>query len=670
MKLLGWVQKFTVIMLLFCTPVTFATIDGRYVIATESDDVITKTLFDEVSKQLELDIVYLEYPNFDALLKGVASGESDFAANITFTEPRAEQFSFSSPTNIEYTYLFTQYQSEFIWDKAKKVAVPKNTIFVDLVKDRYPHVWVAEFEGVEQGRLWLSMGLVDGMIDAIHNLKPMLEHGYEAQLLNDQLPIKPVSIVSPKGEHLPLLDAMVKVIHQPDVQRKLRENVLAYQFQIRQDALQKQASALPPEVQHSITLVLENLYPFARYLDNGGIEGISADTVLQACSLIMIECQLQSTADDSWDDIYTAFKNGEVDAIAPLTISDARQQFVNFTHPYYFPVAVLAKRTGYKHHVYVNVSELLIERIGVVKNDFFEELLNELLPQKQLFQYSDQEAMLQALLNEEVDYIAVDRSKLNQWLLEDDKLGIEEERNIEPFHVSEIAMGFQKDEQGAQLAHLFNMAFRLIDTEQINARYDLTPDWRDTLAREKEYAAKFQMVLVLALVLSAVVAWYMFRLSLTDNLTGLYNRRAMYLLHGRGLKKQQSLCYLDVNSFKQLNDTYGHHFGDRVLQQYSKWLKQNLPGRAFRIGGDEFVVISSLSKKQMLESMKLLRQFEVQIEGAKPKTIDVSIGLYTQEKVNWSFENILRMTDRAMYKAKKEDAQQCVVVVDPQAKVA
>ncbi|WP_084887033.1 GGDEF domain-containing protein [Vibrio sp. qd031] len=670
MNKLGWVRQLAVWILLVCAPVTFAAIEGRYVVATESDDVITKTLFDEVSEQLGLDIVYLEYPNFDALLKGVASGESDFAANITFTESRAADYNFSSPTNIEYTYLFTQYQSEFNWDKATKVAAPKNTIFVELIKERYPHVWVAEFDGVEQGQLWLSMSLVDAMIDAIHNLKPMLEEGYEAQLLNDQLPIKPVSIVAPKGQHQELLDAMVKVIHQPDVQRKLRENILAYQFEIRQKALQKQSQDLSESHSAPISIVIENLYPFARYLDNGNIEGISADTVLHACDLIGVECDIVSQAGDSWDDIYTAFKQGEVDAIAPLTISDSRKEFVHFTSPHYFPVAVLAKRSGYKHQVYGNVSELLIERIGVVKNDFFEELMNELLPQKQLYQYENQDELLKALLRQEIDYIALDRSKLNQWLVEDDKLGIEEELNIEPFHVSEIAMGFQKNPYGEQLAHLFSMAFRLIDTEQINALYDLTPDWRETLAREKEYASKFQMVLWFALVLAALTAWYMFRLSLTDTLTGLYNRRAMYLLYGRGLKAKQSLCYLDVNKFKQLNDTYGHHFGDRVLQQYSRHLKMQLPGRAFRIGGDEFVVVCRIPKEPLVELITSLKKFRVEIEGAKPLEIDVSVGLYIHEHVNWSFENILRMTDRAMYTAKKESDDQCVIVHGLQTKVA
>ncbi len=670
MKWQGWARTFAcMVCALFCST-TMATISGKYIVAVESDDVITKTLFNEVSKQLEIDIVYLQYPNFDALLKGVASGESDFAANVTYTPERAEMFNFSSPTNIEYTYLFTHFQSNFNWRDASKIAAPKNTIFVDLIEQRYPDIWVAEFDGVEQAELWLSMDLVDGVVDAIHNLKPMLEAGYEADLLNDLLPIKPVSIVAPKGQHQQLLEQIVEVIHQPEVQVILRNSVLNYQRDIRQSSLRSQMALLDRDPEQPITVAIENLYPFAIYADDGTIQGISADTFFQACELLAIACELVSSADDSWDSIYNQFKAGEVDVIAPLTISQSRKDFVHFTLPHYFPVAVLAKRSGYKDLVYTNVSELLIERIGVVKNDFFEELLNDMLPQKKLHQYQNQDQMLQALLSGEVDYIALDRSKLNQWLVDDDKLGITEEQNLAPFHTSEIAVGFQKTEQGQQLAQLFSKAFHLLDTTTINAKYDLTPDWRTTLAREKEYAFKFQAALGIALLLAAVTAWYMFRLALTDNLTALYNRRAMHLFYGHGLNQYQSLCYFDLNDFKLLNDTYGHHFGDKVLQHYAKQIRQQLPGRAFRIGGDEFVVVTRLPNEALLDAIEALRSSSIEIEGAEPIPIEVSIGAFKQEQSPASLSDILRVTDRAMYQAKRDKENRCVVIKGTQDEVA
>ncbi|WP_159306818.1 substrate-binding periplasmic protein, partial [Klebsiella pneumoniae] len=87
------------------------------------------------------------------------------------------------------------------------------------------------------------------------------------------------------------------------------------------------------------------------------------------------------------------------------TVSQQRKNLAYFSESYYHPQAILVKREHYKDDVYSNVSELVAERIGVIKDDFFEELLQQMLPNKILFSYASQEEKVQALLNKEVDYI-------------------------------------------------------------------------------------------------------------------------------------------------------------------------------------------------------------------------------------------------------------------------
>lgn len=57
-------------------------------VATEADDVVTRVLFDAIAEQFALDVTYVNMPSFDAILDSVARGETDFAANITFTHER------------------------------------------------------------------------------------------------------------------------------------------------------------------------------------------------------------------------------------------------------------------------------------------------------------------------------------------------------------------------------------------------------------------------------------------------------------------------------------------------------------------------------------------------------------------------------------------------------
>ena len=104
----------------------------NYKVATEADDVVTRVLFDAVAEHFGVSIQYVNYSSFDAILDSVANGESDFAANITYTSERALKFSYSRPTNIEYTYLYGL--NDATLGEASVVGVPKDTIYAELIQ--------------------------------------------------------------------------------------------------------------------------------------------------------------------------------------------------------------------------------------------------------------------------------------------------------------------------------------------------------------------------------------------------------------------------------------------------------------------------------------------------------------------------------------------------------
>ncbi len=90
-------------------------------------------------------------------------------------------------------------------------------------------------------------------------------------------------------------------------------------------------------------------------------------------------------------------------------------------------------------------------------------------------------------------------------------------------------------------------------------------------------------------------------ISTRDPLTGAWNRRYLRQNFGkiakdvRRLEKPLHLAVLDVDDFKSLNDSHGHHFGDEVLQRLVNVMNENLPGTAhvLRLGGDEFAVLDT-----------------------------------------------------------------------------
>ena len=82
----------------------------------------------------------------------------------------------------------------------------------------------------------------------------------------------------------------------------------------------------------------------------------------------------------------------------------------------------------------------------------------------------------------------------------------------------------------------------------------------------------------------------------TDGLTKLYNRKYLDILLKELYNKRVCLIELDIDHFKKINDTFGHQFGDEVLQQIAKILKSNVRDEdiVIRMGGEEFLVVPSV----------------------------------------------------------------------------
>ncbi|RKF18119.1 diguanylate cyclase [Alginatibacterium sediminis] len=638
----------------------------RYTVAIESDDFVTRALFDAISDQFNVDILYKKYDSFEDVLDGVISGDSDFAANVTHTEARSLVLDYSSPTNIEYTYFFSK---DVDFNLATRIGVPSDSIYLELLKHYNNQLEIREYHDLEQAQDWLSSGHVQGTVDAINLLRPLLEAGFDAHLLNNEIPIKPVSLVATKDKHRTRLNEFATFIQSELIQRHLRHSVSSFQFKARMRAIQSQILELGIDPRKAIRIKLENAYPFASYDDTESPTGISADTVFAACEILQLNCELVSKSGETWESMYQDLIDKKIDLLAPLTISEPRKQIAFFSTPHFFPQAVMVKRQNYKNDVYSSISELIVERIGVIEDDFFHELLAFLLPNKSFSLYPSQDALIKALLDAEVDYIATDRSTLNHFLLTSSELTIEEDDHIGSFYESSIAMGFVKSARGEALAHLFSDALKIIDTTQINNAYAKPPNWRTNLQKQHVYAQRFQITLAIILTITLASAWYLYHQSRTDNLTQLRNRRALVQRYRAGIRESQSLLYLDLNKFKEINDLYGHDVGDQVLMKYSQLIRQYCSGDGYRIGGDEFIVVSNLNLTQLNSALSQLERFSFKLRGFKTEIIlRASIGVYQASKNQLKLADILSLTDLAMYEAKRDHHTDVVFVDDSRIK--
>ncbi|MDO9051275.1 MAG: CHASE domain-containing protein [Methylotenera sp.] len=151
-----------------------------------------------------------------------------------------------------------------------------------------------------------------------------------------------------------------------------------------------------------------------------------------------------------------------------------------------------------------------------------------------------------------------------------------------------------------------------------------------------------------------------------DYLTGLANRRhfmeqaEVELSRAIRYNTPLSILMLDIDLFKNVNDTYGHQMGDTVLQVLSKTCQDILRqvDVVGRIGGEEFaVILPETEAKEALEVAERLREavasMEVAIPSGLPIHFTISIGVTTLHDKNVSIDMLLNQADKALYEAKE-----------------
>jgi len=149
-----------------------------------------------------------------------------------------------------------------------------------------------------------------------------------------------------------------------------------------------------------------------------------------------------------------------------------------------------------------------------------------------------------------------------------------------------------------------------------------------------------------------------------DTLTDLPNRSKLFQKIDTLIDKQSifTLCFIDVDNFKPINDTYGHHAGDMLLKHIAKVLQDFIRKSdvVARIGGDEFIIVfDSLSKekfkKTTLKRLSLLAQKNPLIY-TKEDIIDfsISVGVSSYPEDATGAQELIKIADTIMYKNKKD----------------
>ncbi|NTV49508.1 MAG: GGDEF domain-containing protein [Geobacteraceae bacterium] len=173
-----------------------------------------------------------------------------------------------------------------------------------------------------------------------------------------------------------------------------------------------------------------------------------------------------------------------------------------------------------------------------------------------------------------------------------------------------------------------------------------------------------------------------YKMAFCDDLTGLPSRRSLNEnLHGLG--RSYTVAMLDVDHFKNFNDTYGHDVGDQVLKMVArKIMDVGGGGKAYRYGGEEFTILfpgrhADYAIPHLEELRKSIADYQLALRGSeRPKSqkqgavkrgnrregayasVTISIGVAERNESLTSTEEVMKAADKALYKAKSRGRNQ------------
>jgi len=254
------------------------------------------------------------------------------------------------------------------------------------------------------------------------------------------------------------------------------------------------------------------------------------------------------------------------------------------------------------------------------------------------------------------------------------ELGIPFEKQVERVFAKEVTLRDETEFPTKEGIRIFENVFQPAYDKSgavaalVATRKDIT-DIRET----EEALRKTNSDLQAQLERNAQLQAELQELAIRDALTGLYNRRyfeEVYhqeMLLNKRENRQISLAMIDIDHFKNINDTYGHKAGDEILISLSNFLKDNTrPSDTIcRFGGEEFIILlPGLSSENARDRAEMWRgnfeKYQLEYNG-QHLMATISIGVYSLSGSDLSLDLAIQKTDYALYQAKKGGRNMVVV---------
>ncbi len=422
-----------------------------------------------------------------------------------------------------------------------------------------------------------------------------------------------------------------------------------------------------------IRVGVDRAYAPLEFVDeNGQYQGMADDLfkILQQQTGLQFQPALELT----WSQTIQAIQAKQLDVLSAVISSEARQGYLEFTSPYFKAPMVIAAREGTPY--IANLSQIDGKRIAVVKDYAAHDKMQHFFPQQPLVLVSSIEEGLAAVASGEaygyVDNVAVIGHNIKKSGLTN--LHIAGEL---PFR-ADIAIAVRKD--WPILHSILQKALQQMPARQ---KADMTNQWLQVTYQKRYNWVQLFAIFTPILLILVVVIFYnrklkqsqqdlqkanmaLSLLSVTDHLTGVYNRQYLDQRLEEELSRitrhpaPLSLVMMDLDHFKHVNDDYGHLIGDKVLIQATQVIQNRVRKTDVfgRWGGEEFILICP--DTDLLQAQQLSEKIRKAIEAETyPEQIQQTISLGVAEyQPKEPMSQLVNRADENMYHAKQQGRNQ------------
>ncbi|KGJ89894.1 transporter substrate-binding domain-containing protein [Colwellia psychrerythraea] len=424
---------------------------------------------------------------------------------------------------------------------------------------------------------------------------------------------------------------------------------------------------------------IKQLSPVEFIDENGDFSGINRDIINLIKDRTNIE--FNYAVFDSWQLLYQALLDDEIDMLGSITPTPGREGFMLFTESYWQMPWVMVHPQYYGRKT--KLEDFYGKQVAIVKGYY---LIAELRKKHPLITFKlvdDREQALVALQQERVDGFITTMASATQ-LLKQENIVTLIISMMEGVSLDKSHFGINK--QLPLLKDIINKGLASITEKEKQVIYDtwFTLAIKTGLDKNVVLQVGAQIGVIILLVLGVIVMWnrrlqveikhreqlekIMKHMATHDELTGLANR---VLLKDRlstaiEFHQRQSLkmavLFIDLDGFKNINDTHGHDVGDELLQQVALRLQGCVRSSdtVVRFGGDEFVLLltglhSPNEAAYVAEKVLRLMQKEFELSKGKSKInafIGCSIGIAMYPNDGDNDTELLKIADTMMYKVK------------------